>query len=301
MAEEFHTPEEYHVPEEFHKVKEVYVSAPEFLDHQEGYGTTSKKSSSGGKSRSAQIRKMMMYLAAITATTGSLLAFSASEEAPFDAGAYIKDHPDWYCAEAELSCHFGENGEGYMFVTKDIDPSQYYRRITYKATGPKVEGSIENFYIDTCSYKPDQWEVIFEKTDSGVQGVLKDTQNGETATFTEHQMKLDEGTYVDDFNGMSTDDILMKYRHFNLIDEGNQVIDNVTRLEFNSSSAGVLYINDKRHAFTYEIAARGINPVFYFYYNGQKYTGRLHYMQDKPGIHLFEPGLQGFGPFEAED
>ena len=172
-------PEEFHVPEELHTPKEVYVSTPEFLDRPTGYGTTGKKAAAGGKSRASQIRKMMMYLAAITATMGSMLALSGAEEETFDAGAYIKDHPDWYCAEEEISCHFGGNGEGYMCATKDIDPDRYYRRMTYKATGPKVEGSLENFYADTGSYKADQWEVVFEKTSSGVQGVIKDPQTGD--------------------------------------------------------------------------------------------------------------------------
>ena len=294
-------PEEFHVPEELHTPKEVYVSTPEFFDRPVGYGTTGKKASSGGKSRASQIRKMMMYLAAITATMGSMLALSGNGEATFDAAEYLKDHPDWYCAEEEISCHFGGNGEGYMFTTKDIDPDRYYRRMTYKATGPKVEGSLENFYADTGSYKADQWEVVFEKTSSGVQGVIKDPQTGQTATFTEHLMKLDGSTYVDDFNGMSTDDILVKYRNFDLIEDGNQIIDSITRLEFTGRTEGNLHIKGKSQRFTYNIAEKGINPVFYLYYKGQKYTGVIHYMHGKPGIFLFEPGLKGFGPFEASE
>ena len=152
MAEEFHTPEEYHVPEEFHKTKEVYVSTPEFYDQPVGYGTTGQKSSSGGKSRSSQLRKMMMYLAATVTTMGTLMSFSSEAKTEsFDKRDYLATHRDWYNAQDDEYIYLGDNGIGWIALGSE--DGQTYDDFYHYRTWNYMDKDIDDYTCSAYAYE----------------------------------------------------------------------------------------------------------------------------------------------------
>ena len=177
MPDEFQTPKEFTKPSEFPKVKEVYVSSPEFLDRPIGYGTTVKKSSADSKSKSAKIRKMMMYLAATVTTMGSVLMFSTeAAEQRFDMREYIKTHRDWYCPDDDEYVYMGDNGLAWIAQRSEdgqvFNDFYHYKKWCYlfEETG-EYTFSGYGYDLDWSSSEVDSQKVKtycrFIKTDDG--------------------------------------------------------------------------------------------------------------------------------------
>ncbi len=217
---------------------------------------------------------------------------------PVDA-SYLKVKRNWYCKELQAYVFFGENGEGHLYTTKDPSSDSYHKRFKYKISGSTCEFVVENFNFPSMTFKTDTMSVTTMKVGDEVQVWLKSVvDKGENHVFTEYSGNL--RNYLDDINGMNTDDILVKYRSFHIVDEG-PIQDGYTRLEFTGKNKGNIYWLDQKGEFTYSISGNGINSTFNLYFKGERYPGWLFFSENKPGILLFNPWLDGtHGRFIAD-
>ena len=220
---------------------------------------------------------------------------SETEPKPVDAAAYLKTKRDWYSRSLKAYVFFGSKGMGYVFNSELPDGDNFYSRFTYKISGSKCDCVVENFNFPTMKYKTEKW--TFTVMDVGGEIQLWShsiVEKGEHQVFKECSEDL--YCYVDKLAGMSTGDILVKYRRFNL-GEDSYVVNGITMLEFTGRNSGIIRYNkdgkSKDYTFTYSVSDNGITPTFDLYYNGEKYLGQLFFARSGPGITLFNPVMDG--------
>ena len=317
MAEEFHTPEEYHVPEEFHKVKEVYVSAPEFLDHQEGYGTTGEKASSdSGKSRAKQLRKIMMYLAATVTTMGTLMSFSSEAKTEsFDKRDYLASHRDWYNAQDDEYIYFGDNGIGWIALGsedgKTYDDFYHYKTWNYMAK------DIDDYTCSAYGYEIDWSQSKIDSKKSYAEWKLVQTEDGyvidayepghpeiakRLVPLSPSQDNYPGKDYMKDYYNLSMQELLDIFDTFKHREDGPEY-GNVTKIKFNKDGTGSFTIDGKNKSFTYTADDDRVSNFITIKYKGKSARACFYFFSEKPTM-MFFGGLldmpeDGFSWFDA--
>lgn len=223
-------------------------------------------------------------------------ATGRSDEGPKPVDAsYLTRKRDWYCRELDTCVFFGENGTGYAFNKDKSGGDNFYSRFTYHISGSNCECVVEQFDFQNMMYKTQRWSLTAMKTGSGIELWLK-TINGKNEELVFEECSDDLHCYVDNLAGMSTGNVLSKYKRFNIV-EDSFIVNGITTLEFTGKDSGIIHYNEdgksKKAPFTYNVEGKGIDAAFYLYYNGEKYLGQVFYSKTGPGITLFNPEMDG--------
>ena len=305
MPDEFQTPKEFTKPSEFPKVKEVYVSSPEFLDRPVGYGTTGK-SSKEGKSRSSNIRKMMMYLAASVTTMGTILGFSSAQPAKFDKKAFVQEHREWYCPDSDEYVYLGDNG--WALIAKRSENGNYYDEFChYNRMRYNIEDGSE--YMFTAYGYDLDWTIKpidSKKVPVWIRFVESDgsytVEASDTADFKDTIKAVPVEPSKSDYPGKqymlkyisySMQDILNEFNTY--VHEGDApVYTDFDKITFNPDGTGVFLSGKKEHAFTYTTDEDPISGMITINYNGKTARANFFFDSAMPQMIFFD-GLVGVG------
>ncbi len=305
MPDEFQTPKEFTKPSEFPKVKEVYVSSPEFLDRPVGYGTTGK-SSKEGKSRSSNIRKMMMYLAASVTTMGTILGFSSAQPAKFDKKAFVQEHREWYCPDSDEYVYLGDNG--WALIAKRSENGNYYDEFChYNRMRYNIEDGSE--YMFTAYGYDLDWTIKpidSKKVPVWIRFVESDgsytVEASDTADFKDMIKAVEVEPSKSDYPGKqymlkyisySMQDILNEFNTY--VHEGDApVYMDFDKITFNPDGTGVFLSGKKEHAFTYTTDEDPISGMITINYNGKTARANFFFDSAMPQMIFFD-GLVGVG------
>ena len=304
MPDEFQTPKEFTKPSEFPKVKEVYVSSPEFLDRAVGYGTTGKKSSADGKSKSSKVRKMMMYLAATITTMSSVLMFSTeAKEQRFDMKEYIKTHRDWYCPDDDEYIYMGDNGLAWIAQRSEdgqvFNDFYHYKKWCYllEETGEYTFNGY-GYDIDWSAAKVDSERVKtycrFIKTDDGY--IVEAYDEGDPS-LTQKIYPVDPADadypgkkYMLKYLDCSMQEILNEFNTY-VMENDAPVYTNIEKIVFNPDGTGTFRIQGKDRKFTYQASDDKADNFITISYNGRSARACFNFYGERPTM-LFFGGLE---------
>ena len=304
MPDEFQTPKEFTKPSEFPKVKEVYISSPEFLDRPVGYGTTGK-SSKEGKSRSSNIRKMMMYLAATVTTMGSVLMFSTeAAEQRFDMREYVKTHRDWYCPDDDEYIYMGDNGIAWIAQRSEdgqiFNDFYHYKKWCYllEETGEYTFNGY-GYDIDWLAAEVDSKKVIttcrFVKTGDGY---IVEAYDGNDPSLSQKIYPVDpsEADYPGKQQMLKYLDagILEILNDFNtyVMENDAPVYTDIEKIVFNQDGTGTFRIKGKERKFTYTADNDDkANCFITINYNGRSARAGFFFYGERPTM-MFFGGLE---------
>lgn len=304
MADEFQTPKEFTTPSEFPEVKEVYVNTPEFLDQAIGYGTTGQKSKKSVKSRASQLRKMMMYLAAIVSTMGSLLAFT-SAQSTFDKKLFFMENRDWYSPVDDAYIYLADDGWGWIAERTEDGKIQddfcHYRRWRYDIDdGGEYEFTGRSYEIDWSQAVIDgrkadiNLKVVKSENGYVIQAASADNPSEPKTLVPVEPSKTNYPgrQYMMKYVKMPLADILEEFGTF--VHEGDApVYEYIHKITFGPEGKGTFLINGKEDTFTYSADEDPASSFITITHKGKTARGYIDFHGEKPTLMLFG-GLEGF-------
>ena len=305
MADEFHRPEEFPKASEFPVVKEVFISAPEFpgerlKDVPAGSGSSAAKPGS----RTKEIRKMMMYLATLVTTMGSVFMFSTeAQEKPFDKREYLKTHHDWYNAQDDEYIYMGDNGWAWIALRSEdgrtYDDFYHYKRWRF------LEEDIDEYTMHGYGYNIN-WslpEIDSEREDTGCRfvktddGYVVDAYDPAHPEQTKRIVPLDPDKadypgkqYMMKYLEASTQDLLNEFNTY-VLENGAPVYTDIEKIVFNPDGTGTFRIKGKQSQFTYKTDDDKASNFFTVYYRGRSARACLYFYGEKPTM-MFFGGLE---------